>query len=129
MSRDSLSRMYHNPVDEIRPGKEHDDTTPPCYVCGEENIGINTEASLVLKGSFIFDAANGVSLFLVDPNAGLSLMTMPNGQLVIAADIGTGIDALHTECLDRIVSELFDEDCDDEEDLEDLEEIEDDDEL
>ena len=120
MSRGTLSRMSHHPSLDLRPGKEHDDTTPPCHFCGEETIGINVPGTMLIKGSFVFSPEHGMSLFLIDPHAGLQLLDMGTGQLAIVADIGTGIDAAHTECIDQTRAELFDELEDEEDELEEI---------
>jgi hypothetical protein len=114
MSRNTLQRMMNQHI-ELRPGKEHDDTTPSCYICGEAHVGINTEASLLIKGAFVFDPENGCAVFLVDPHAQITPLMMSNGQLALAVDTGTGVDGAHTDCIDRIVSELFNEAVDEEE--------------
>lgn len=121
MSSNSLARIANCP----RPGSEHDEITTSCSLCGEEHIGINTEATLQLKGSFMFSPEHGVALFVLDPDAQLTIMELPTGQLVIAPNIGSGISASHTECIDRMASELFDLDKEDDETDYDLDEDDD----
>lgn len=120
MSRDSLARISCT-----RPGSEYDELTPPCRVCGEANVGVNTETTLMLKGSYVFSPEHGVALFVLDPDVSVSIMELPSGQLALACDIGSGADSAHTECIDRIVSYLFEDDKDeDEADLEDEDDVE-----
>lgn len=102
-----------------RPGSEHDELTPPCALCGEDHCGINTEATLMLKGSYVFSPEHGVALFVLDPDIGIDIQQLPSGQLVLAPNIGSAVSVAHTECIDRMVSELFENDKeDDDADLE-----------
>ncbi len=110
-----------------KPGVENDDMSPPCYLCGKDHVGVLEETHVMLPGSFSFSEEHGVPIFIIDPEVNIHFMALPNGQLAFVTDYQAPgqreriCATAHTDCVDRLVEEIFDDVEEEEED--DTEEV------
>ncbi len=107
---------------------DHDHETPYCAVC-VERIGMMTDARLMLRGQFFYDAQNGYAMFILDPDTKVGFVELPDalgpGQpqyaLIVNKDDVDPIVPIHEACVEDIATLDEDED-EDEESLDELEE-------
>lgn len=99
--------------------KVDDDGTPECIACGEHNIGLGSDAVVMLRGRWMPYLQHDVAGFVVDPETAMHIEQLPNGQLLLIPDIqGHPTKHAHTECIRDLVNDLigYDEDEDEDED-------------
>lgn len=106
-----LQRLFEH----TRPGSEYDEMTPECDICGEVHVGINTECTLLLQGSYVPNTDYGTSMFVLDPDVKIDILQLPNGQLGLLVDRSKVTAGAHTECLDQMRRELFEDEFEEEE--------------
>jgi len=99
-----------------RPNAQHDDMTPGCELCQEPHIGVHKECTIVLRGQFVFNPEQGMTMFVVDPAAGVTALELPTGQLGIILDPCPEANAIHNECFHTLLTEVGLSGMEDEED-------------
>jgi hypothetical protein len=114
-----------------RPNVQHDDMTPNCALCMEPHIGVHKECTITLRGQFVFNPEQGMTMFVVDPAAAVTALELPTGQLGIILDQSPEAAAIHNECYQTLLTEVClsgmyeeEEELDGEEDEEELEDEE-----
>lgn len=113
----------------ILPNDEHDHETPHCPVCGD-NVGMHNDAVLMLRGQFFYNRQDGYAMFVLDPDARITVLELPNALGSGASQFAFVIDPVpegpvlvsHEGCLEDEMRFVSDEDDEDEEDEEDLDE-------
>lgn len=121
----SLRRKSAQP----EPGKPKidDDGTPECIACGEHNIGLGSDAVVMLRGRWMPYLQHDVAGFVVDPETAMQIEQLPNGQLLLIPDVhGHPTKHAHTECIRDLVNDLIGVGYDEYEDEDDYEEDEED---
>lgn len=98
-----------------RPNTQHDDMTPGCELCQEPHIGVHKECTILLKGQFVFNPEQGMTMFVVDPAASVTALELPTGQLGIILDQSPEAQAIHNECYQTLLTEVGLSGMDDEE--------------
>lgn len=116
-----ISRMMQ--VHIPRPNAAHDDTTPPCRFCDHPNVGMHNESTLMLRGSFVFNAEHGTAMFVLDPDIELVVFELPNNQYAFMYDTSAAAAATHTECITTLLKEVGLAAAEDDEEDAELEEL------
>lgn len=107
-----------------RPNAQHDDMTPSCALCEEPHLGVHKECMITLRGQFVFNPEQGMTMFVVDPAAAVTALELPTGQLGIILDQSPEAAAIHSECYQQLLSEVGLVGMDDEEEEQDEEDDE-----
>ncbi len=118
MKRSLIARRKHDAAPKI---EVKDDGTPECLACGEKNIGLGSDALLMLRGQWMPYREHDVAAFVVSADTQLHIEQLPNGQLLIIPDVqGHPTKHAHLACIRDLVNDLMgiemggDEDEDDE---------------
>lgn len=89
---------------------EHDETTPPCKVCGADHVGTYAPCYLLLHGSYGFSPQHGCEIFFLAPNVNVKIFEAPNGQLALVVDVRAQSNAtmvMHEDCVETAIDRVI----------------------
>ncbi len=87
--------------------------TPCCLGCGVP-LDLQDEAIMMLRGNWMPLQDRGVTVFVLDPNTVLEIISLPNGQLALRSDHAEPTQHSHLDCMEQLLAENLDGDDDDE---------------
>lgn len=80
---------------------------------------MHVECTVLLKGQFVFSHEQGMALFVLDPDADVAVLELPNRQLALVLAPSEAVRVTHDECITTMLREVglaADDDYDDPED-------------
>lgn len=108
----------------------NDNDTPICAICGDR-IGVHVDATLMLRGQFFMNKAEGYAMFVLDPDTKFVSLELENalgpGQhqqaMIVDENNPDPIIPVHSDCLNDQITVEGDEEEDEPDDDEDEDEM------
>lgn len=83
-----------------------DEVTPPCVVCGKENMGMHSIGYVMLRGAFVYPPELAVEVFNIDGDIPLQPLQMPDGTYGLVLEVNhhkKNAFVMHEECAEALV--------------------------